>query len=75
MPNLGRDAQSDSSRTGKDRKERGEWMYDIDVAPMTLAEEKWADPNAPGTGNDHAGTTTEVHRRNVRRRKPPTWAQ
>jgi len=63
---VSRDSQTDSSRTGT--MGRGEMGPMIEPGPLTLAEEKWADPNSPGTGNDHAGLTSEVHRATNKRR-------
>lgn len=62
---MSRDSQSDSSRTGS--MGRGEMGPMIDPKPMSLAEEKELYPDSPGTGNDHAGLTTAVHRANHRR--------
>lgn len=62
-----RDEYADTSRTGPP-KSRESCMVDIDFAPNSLAQEKIDYPNSVGTGNDHAGVTSEVHRRNVRRR-------
>lgn len=43
------------------------WV-EIPLAPATLAEMKNADPECTiGSGNDHAGVTTEANRRTVNR--------
>lgn len=39
MPHSGRDAQTDSSRTGRPF-ERAEAMYEIDMTPATAASDK-----------------------------------
>lgn len=46
---------------------REESLIDIPAAPDNLAEMKLLDPECSiGTGNDHAGVTTRIHRQETK---------
>lgn len=49
MPYLGRDAQSDTSRTGKDVPGREARMYDFPPPSLTLMDAKRENPDNGGT--------------------------
>lgn len=45
MPRLGRDEQTDASRTGEGIPSREEWLYEAEPQAMTLADLKRLDPD------------------------------